>query len=448
MTGTRHGRLDLLDLLQVVVGAEGEDLRLGQVRQRLGVGLARPPACAWYVASSSPTICSSKSERITIAAAPASSRRRTESRSSTSGEEPGISGCGSAKPRYVVERSMVTSLRRRDRAGAAAGARPADAARASSPRGACRGAGAAPPPGRLGRRAPCSAPGRPPRASGSGSRCCGTSRTGIFGAPESSTSGASPRGDAARVEAVERPDARVHGELLLLAAEGHVVAVRDAVAVRDHERRAGVGLGLLDGLDGLEVLRAERDPRDVDVAVAHRHQAEVLLAGLLAGDGELGGGAERRRLRLLASRVRVDLGVEHEHVDVVGQREHVVEAAEADVVGPAVAADDPDGLLDEVVAERRRACRAAGAVERRELAGAAAPRARAGPRSPASVDWSASRISRARPPAERRAAARRAAAARARRGCRAPGACRGRTPRCPRRGSSTRPGPRPSRSTV
>ena len=73
---------------------------------------------------------------------------------------------------------------------------------------------------------------------------------------------------------------------------------------------------------------------------------------LLAAGGELRDRAARRRLRRLAAGVRVDLGVEHEDVDVAARREHVVEAAEADVVGPAVAADDPDALADERAGER------------------------------------------------------------------------------------------------
>ena len=64
----------------------------------------------------------------------------------------------------------------------------------------------------------------------------------------------------------------------------------------------------------------------------------------LPADGELGRGADRRRLRLLPAGVRVDLGVEHEDVDLGAERQHVVEAAEADVVGPPVAADDPHAL--------------------------------------------------------------------------------------------------------
>ncbi len=60
--------------------------------------------------------------------------------------------------------------------------------------------------------------------------------------------------------------------------------------------------------------------------------------------------AAGRRLRRLAAGVGVDLGVEHQDVDVAARGEHVVQAAEADVVGPAVAADDPDAAAD----QRRR----------------------------------------------------------------------------------------------
>src|SRR5262249_14114296 len=45
---------------------------------------------------------------MTMAAAPASSRRLTVSRSSTSGEAPGMNGCGRSRPRYFVLRSMAS----------------------------------------------------------------------------------------------------------------------------------------------------------------------------------------------------------------------------------------------------------------------------------------------------------------------------------------------------
>ena len=51
---------------------------------------------------------------------------------------------------------------------------------------------------------------------------------------------------------------------------------------------------------------------------------------------------QRGRFGHLAAGVRVHLGVEDEHVDVAPAREDVVEPTGADVVGPPVAADDPD----------------------------------------------------------------------------------------------------------
>ena len=58
--------------------------------------------------------------------------------------------------------------------------------------------------------------------------------------------------------------------------------------------------------------------------------------------------------------------VENQHVDVMTRGQDVVEAAIADVVGPAVASDHPDGASDEAVADAREvAC--IGAVEALEL---------------------------------------------------------------------------------
>ncbi len=88
---------------------------------------------------------------------------------------------------------------------------------------------------------------------------------------------------------------------------------------------------------------------DIDVPVAHAHEAEVLLGVALAAAGELGHRPDRGGLGGLAARVGVELGVEDQDVDVAAGGHHVVEAAEADVVGPAVAADDPDALVDEIV---------------------------------------------------------------------------------------------------
>ena len=59
--------------------------------------------------------------------------------------------------------------------------------------------------------------------------------------------------------------------------------------------------------------------------------------------------ARGRRLRRLTTGIRVNARVEHQNVDVAIRRQHVVEPAETNVVGPAVAADDPDAAAHQRV---------------------------------------------------------------------------------------------------
>ena len=160
------------------------------------------------------------------------------------------------------------------------------------------------------------------------------------------------RPGVARVVAPQRPVPGVDRALLLIHPLGHVDPVGDAVAVRDHERRPVPRVRLCERLHGLDVVRPERDLGDVDVPVGGGDLAEVLLARLLAARRVLRDGAARRGLRGLAAGVRVDLGVEHQHVDVLAGGEHVVETAEADVVGPAVPADEPHARLHQGARDR------------------------------------------------------------------------------------------------
>ena len=143
------------------------------------------------------------------------------------------------------------------------------------------------------------------------------------------------------------PVAALHRLLLLRLAQAHAAlhAVLDAGAVADDQRGAGIGLRLPDGPEGLSRVRAHGHLSDVHVAVAHGHQAQVLFLGLLAARRELGDGRRGRGLGGLPAGVGVDLGVQHQDVDVLAGGENVVQPAVADVVGPAVAAEGPDGFL-------------------------------------------------------------------------------------------------------
>ena len=156
---------------------------------------------------------------------------------------------------------------------------------------------------------------------------------------------------ATRVVAIQRPVSRLGGQLLMLEPVAQVVAVRDAMTVGDYERRPGIRLGFHDGLQRLRIFGAHRDLGDIDMAIRHRHEAQVFLRAGFSGRCEFRGGGGGCRLRLLPAGVRVHLGVEHEHVHVGPARQHVIEAAIADVVRPPVAADNPDAFLHQVVGE-------------------------------------------------------------------------------------------------
>ena len=64
---------------------------------------------------------------------------------------------------------------------------------------------------------------------------------------------------AARVEAIERPEAGVHRKFLLFEAIPKSVAMLDARAIGDDQGSAGIGFGFLEGFDGLAVFGTKGD---------------------------------------------------------------------------------------------------------------------------------------------------------------------------------------------
>ena len=161
-----------------------------------------------------------------------------------------------------------------------------------------------------------------------------------------------------RIVAVEEPAAGVHRQVLLAQVVAQVHAVGDAGQVGDDERGTVPGLGLHEGAQGMYVLGTGGDRGHVDVLVGHGDHAQVLLRGRLASGGELGHRAPGGRLGGLATGVGIDLGIQHQQVDVLARGQRMVQATEADVVGPAVAADDPDALAHQVVGDGEQPPRA------------------------------------------------------------------------------------------
>ena len=97
------------------------------------------------------------------------------------------------------------------------------------------------------------------------------------------------------------------------------------------------------------VVVAHGNPCDIDVAVGDCHQAKVFLGETLALGGKAGHCTARRGLGCLSTGVRVDFGVEYEHVDIASGGEDVVETAVTNIVCPSVTTNDPDRFLDQAV---------------------------------------------------------------------------------------------------
>src|SRR5699024_10923727 len=154
-----------------------------------------------------------------------------------------------------------------------------------------------------------------------------------------------------RVEGEQVPVTGLDRLLHLVLAVGHAAldAVQFAGRVADDDGRAGVSLGFGNGLDRLRHVGAQRDLRDIDVTVGHADLGQALLADFLAGGRELADLADVGGLGSLSAGVGVHLGVEDHHVDVVAGRQDMIQAAVADVIRPAVAAEDPEALLGQVL---------------------------------------------------------------------------------------------------
>ena len=154
-----------------------------------------------------------------------------------------------------------------------------------------------------------------------------------------------------RIIAEEVPVACVDSLLLFELRDAHAAldAVVDTGSVADDQRRTVVAFRLDHCLEHLIVVSAHRDLRGVDIAVAHGDRRKVFLLHGLTGSSELRNGADRGSLGSLSAGVGVNLGVEDEDVDVLAGSDDVIQTAEADIISPAVAAEDPHGLLRQLV---------------------------------------------------------------------------------------------------
>ena len=154
-----------------------------------------------------------------------------------------------------------------------------------------------------------------------------------------------------RVEGEQVPVTGLNCLLHLVLAVGHAAldTVQLAGSVADDQRRAGVSLSLSNGLDSLSHVGAQSDLSNIDVAIGHADLSQRLLADLLTGSSELADLTDVGGLGSLSAGVGVHLGVEDHNIDVVAGSQDVIQAAVTDVICPAVAAEDPEALLGQVL---------------------------------------------------------------------------------------------------
>src|SRR5262245_44211430 len=101
----------------------------------------------------------------------------------------------------------------------------------------------------------------------------------------------------------------------------------------------------------MKIVGPHGDLCDVDVSVAHGSQTKVFLGRWFASGSEFCHSPQRSSLGGLAAGVGIDLGVQHQNVDVLARSQDVVEATVSYVVCPAIAADYPYAFFDQVVAK-------------------------------------------------------------------------------------------------
>ncbi len=121
----------------------------------------------------------------------------------------------------------------------------------------------------------------------------------------------------------------------------------DAGGVGDDERGPVKALRLAECLEGLIEIGAQRNLRHINAAVGHHHISKILLGALLAAGGKLRHRAGGGRLTHLTAGVGVDFGIKDQHIDICAGGKNMIQTAEADIVCPAIAAQDPVGFFGE-----------------------------------------------------------------------------------------------------
>ena len=155
--------------------------------------------------------------------------------------------------------------------------------------------------------------------------------------------------DERGVVAIKLPISAFNRKFFLVLRFAHIDTVVDARRVANDKGRSVIRFCLGNCLDELRFVRAHGAFCDVNVFVSHGDLAKVFLLCEFAACREFCDRARRGGFTCLSAGVAVNFGVKDEDIYVFARRDNVVESAVADVVCPAVAAEDPNGFLDKAI---------------------------------------------------------------------------------------------------
>ena len=152
-----------------------------------------------------------------------------------------------------------------------------------------------------------------------------------------------------RIEAVGCPVTAVNSTFFfeLAAAHANLQAVVDARCVSNNQGRTIISLCFGNSLQSLVLVGAHSNLCNIYIAIAHSHHAKVLLLGLFAAGSKFSDCRSRSRFGGLTAGVGIYLGIEYHNIDILAGCQYMVQTAVADIISPAVTAEDPVAAFNE-----------------------------------------------------------------------------------------------------
>ena len=127
----------------------------------------------------------------------------------------------------------------------------------------------------------------------------------------------------------------------------------NAWRISNDKRRAIVFLGFFQCLEVMGLIGTHSYLSHIHITVSRSNHTQVFFTDTFPCSSKFGNRSCRSRFGGLSAGIGIYFGIEHQHIDILPHSQHVVEAAKANIVCPAVTTKHPDGFLGQVLFERK-----------------------------------------------------------------------------------------------